>query len=82
MGLNKTDSMQVCLEREKSEDRMKEYFFFFVNGGGGSQSEMSRKIKKQHTHTKEYCSNKLQMKPGSEFKRLMECKKKKKKDSI
>lgn len=80
MGLNKTDSMQVCLEREKSEDRMKEYYFF-VNGRGGSQSEKSRKIKKQHTK-KEYCSNKLQMKTGSEFKHLMECKKKKKRKKI
>ena len=28
LGLNKTDSTQVCLEREKSEDRMKEYNSF------------------------------------------------------
>ena len=28
LGLNKTGSMQVCLEREKSKDRMKEFYSF------------------------------------------------------
>ena len=49
---------------------------------GGSQSKKSRKIKKQHTHKKEYCSNKLQMKTGFEFKHLMEWKKKEKRFNL